>query len=297
MHSVMSSVSRRHFLLTGAAALSVSVLPLGRAFAAQEEGSTPQNVITTDAALQRLMEGNARYVSNISKHKDFSAGRAARAKAQHPIAAILACADSCVAPELMFDQGPGDLFLVRLAGNFVNEDGLASLEYAIQFLSVPLVMILGHSNCGAIKAALQVIQENTALPGHLPHLIQSLKPAVRNVKKTDPSAPDLVERAIVENVRLNAQRLKTAEPVFKRFVQQGKVKVVGAVYDIGTGKVNLMDAAAHQRPSSCWAICRASIVLHAQTPVQIFVLLENRRAQRLPFFISPPCRAIQRVDG
>src|SRR5260363_15218 len=226
MHSVMSSVSRRHFLLTGAAALSVSVLPLGRAFAAQEEGSTPQNAITTDAALQRLMEGNARYVSNISKPKDFSAGRAARANAQHPIAAILACADSRVAPELLFDQGPGDLFLV------------------------PLVMILGHSNCGAIKAALQVIQENTALPGHLPHLIQSLKPAVRNVKKTDPSAPDLVERAIVENVRLNAQRLKTAEPVFKRFVQQGKVKVVGAVYDIGTGKVNLMDAAAHQRPSS-----------------------------------------------
>src|SRR5260363_316912 len=108
MHSVMSSVSRRHFLLTGAAALSVSVLPLGRAFAAQ-------NAITTDAALQRLMEGNARYVSNISKHKDFSAGRAACAKAQHPIAAILACADSRVAPELMFDQGPGDLFLVRLA--------------------------------------------------------------------------------------------------------------------------------------------------------------------------------------
>src|SRR5260363_394956 len=103
MHSVMSSVSRRHFLLTGAAVLSVSVLPLSRAFAAQDAGSLLPDVFTPDVAPQRLMEGNARYVSNISKHKDFSAGRAARAKAQHPIAAILACADSRVAPELMFD--------------------------------------------------------------------------------------------------------------------------------------------------------------------------------------------------
>src|SRR5260364_188862 len=103
MHSVMSSVSRRHFLLTGAAALSVSVLPLGRAFAAQEEGSTPQNAITTDVALQRLMEGTARYVSNISKHKAFSAVRAARSKPQHPIAAILAAADPPFALERMFD--------------------------------------------------------------------------------------------------------------------------------------------------------------------------------------------------
>src|SRR5260364_480036 len=101
MHSVMSSVSRRHFLLTGAAALSVSVLPLGRVFAAQEEGSTPQNAISTDAALQRLMGGNARYVSNISKHKDFSGGRAARAKAQHASATSLAWADWRVAPVLV----------------------------------------------------------------------------------------------------------------------------------------------------------------------------------------------------
>ncbi len=243
MNSVMPSVSRRHFLLTGAAALSASAVPLSRAFAASEENSKPQNAITPDAALQRLMEGNARYVSNILKNKDFSAGRAARAKAQHPIAAILACADSRVAPELVFDQGPGDLFMVRLAGNFVNEDGLASLEYAIKFLSVPLVMVLGHSNCGAVKSALQIIKENTVLPGHLPQLIKSIKPAVKNVKKIDPSAPDLVERATVENVRLNVQRLETAEPIFKRFIQQGKIKVVGAVYDIGTGKIRLIEEA------------------------------------------------------
>ncbi len=244
MRSATPSVSRRHFLMTGAAALSASAfLPLSRAFAVTKESSTLQNAISADAALQRLMEGNARYVSNTLKNKDFSVGRAARAKAQHPIAAMLACADSRVAPELMFDQGPGDLFLVRLAGNFVNEDSLASLEYAVQFLSVPLVMVLGHSDCGAIKAAVKVIKENAVLPGHLPYLIQSLTPAVRNAKQIDPAASDVVERATIENVRLNVQRLETAEPIFKGFVQQGKVNVVGVVYDIETGKVKLMDAA------------------------------------------------------
>src|SRR3712207_3984048 len=107
-----------------------------------------------------------------------SAGRVARAAVQYPFAAILSCADSRVSPELAFDQGPGELFVVRLAGNFVNDDGLASLEYGTRFLGVPLVMILGHSNCGAVSATIKVLQEGAALPGHLPELVNSIKPAV-----------------------------------------------------------------------------------------------------------------------
>ncbi len=110
---------------------------------------TAPNAISPDAALQRLMQGNERYAANAPDHKDYSAGRAARVSAQFPIAAILSCADSRVSSELAFDQGPGDLFVVRLAGNFLDDDGLASLEYAVRFLDVPLLMVLGHSNCGA----------------------------------------------------------------------------------------------------------------------------------------------------
>jgi carbonic anhydrase len=118
--------------------------------------------------------------------RDFSAGRAERTKSQYPISAVLSCADSRVAPEFAFDQGPGDLFVVRLAGNFANDDGLASLEYAVKFLGVPLVMVLGHSNCGAIGAAIKVVDDNAELPGHLPGLVQSIKLAVLAAKAKSP---------------------------------------------------------------------------------------------------------------
>ncbi len=91
---------------------------------------------------------------------------------------MLSCSDSRVAPELVFDQGPGDVFVVRLAGNFLDDDGFASLEYAVKFLGAPLVMVLGHTNCGAIAAAIKVVMERVELPGHLPGLIKSIKPAV-----------------------------------------------------------------------------------------------------------------------
>src|SRR4029077_5997837 len=96
--------------------------------------------------------------------------------AQFPIAAILSCSDSRLAPELAFDQGPGDIFVVRVAGNFVNIDGLASMEFAVKVLGVPLIMVLGHSNCGAIASAVKVVMDRAELPGHLPELIKSIEP-------------------------------------------------------------------------------------------------------------------------
>jgi carbonic anhydrase len=213
----------------------------GVARASAREGGAEQpkpNAIGADAALRRLMEGNARYVANKPAHRDFSAGRAERTRSQYPIAAVLSCADSRVAPEFAFDQGPGDLFVVRLAGNFANDDGLASLEYAVKFLGVPLVMVLGHSNCGAIGAAIKVVEDNAELPGHLPGLVRSIKLAVEAAKAKSPH--DLLAAAITENVALNVKRLETAQPLLASFAQTKQVKIVGGVYDLANGKVGLL---------------------------------------------------------
>jgi carbonic anhydrase len=196
------------------------------------------NAIAPDEALRRIMEGNARSVAGTPANRNDASKRAAQASAQYPIAAILSCADSRVAPELAFDQGPGELFVVRVAGNFVNQDGLASMEYGARFLGVPLVLVLGHSNCGAVAAAIKVVQENTPLPGHLPGLVGSIRPAVEAAKQKSPA--DLLQEATAENVRSNVERLSTADPIMSEMVRQGKVKVVGGVYDIATGKVNLL---------------------------------------------------------
>lgn len=228
-------VSRRSLLAAGAAALSAGML--ARPVFAQTAAPAP-NAIAPDAALKRIMDGNARYAANAPTNKDFSAGRAARASAQFPIAAILSCADARVAPELAFDEGPGELFVVRLAGNFVNDDGLASIEYGVKFLGIPLVMVLGHSGCGAIDATIKVLKDGAKLPGHLPELVKSIKPAVEAAKRKNP--PDLLVEATIENVRHNVRRLASANPIVSGLAKDGKVKIVGGVYDIASGKVNLV---------------------------------------------------------
>jgi carbonic anhydrase len=222
-------------LTLGAAAAWASALP---AFALEAPPVTAPNAISPDEALKRLTDGNARYAANAPATKDFSAGRAARAAKQYPFAAILSCADSRVAPELAFDQGPGELFVVRVAGNFVDDDGLASLEYGVKFLGVPLIMVLGHSNCGAVDATIKVMTEHAKLPGHLPGLVRAIKPAVEAAQKA--KAANLLDQAIVENVRYNVGRLNKAKPIISAFVAEGKVKVVGAGYDLATGKVSLV---------------------------------------------------------
>jgi carbonic anhydrase len=227
-------VSRRRFAL-GAVPLCVGALAQ-RAFA--QAGASPPNAVSPDEALRRLMEGNQRYAANNSVIKDFAAGRAARATAQYPFAAVLGCADSRVAPELAFDQGPGEVFVVRLAGNFVNDDGLASLEYGVRFLGVPLIMVLGHSNCGAVDATIKVLKDDAKLPGHLPELGSSIKPAVEAARKTN--ASNLLEEAIAENVRHNVARLRDAKPIISEAVTARKIRVVGGVYDLATGVVKLV---------------------------------------------------------
>ena len=228
----------RRGTLRAAAGIAVAAV-IDHASAREDGAEQPKpNPIGADAALARLMKGNARYAANKPAQRDFSAGRAERATSQYPVAAVLSCADSRVAPEFVFDQGPGDLFVVRLAGNFVNDYGLASLEYAVKFLGVPLVMVLGHSKCGALSAAIKVVEDNAELPGHLPGLVQSIKPAVEAAKAKSPR--DLLTAAIAENVALNVKRLETAQPLLASFAQSKQMKVVGGVYDLANGKISLL---------------------------------------------------------
>lgn len=232
-------LSRRHMLrgslalagmAAGAKLLSVPAF-------AQTTNDAP-NAISPDEALNRILEGNTRYAANTAINKDYSAGRAARAQAQYPIASIVSCADARVAPELVFDQGPGELFIVRVAGNFVNDDGLASLEYGVKFLGVPLIVVLGHSGCGAVSATIKVIQDGATLPGHLPDLVESMKPGVQAA--IDKKPQDLLAEATIENVRYNMERTLADSLIVKEQVDAGKVKVVGGVYDIATGKVAML---------------------------------------------------------
>ncbi len=226
----------RRSILTGMVGLAAAV-PLARmavpsAFAAESAGVAPAD------ALKKLEEGNARYVANTAINRDFSVGRAERAKSQSPFASIVSCADSRVAPELLFDQGPGDLFVVRVAGNFVNEDGLASLEFGSAVLGSQLIMVLGHTSCGAVRAAIDVVQNGTELPGHLPSRAAAIAPAVKAAEAEKPA--DLMEAATIENVRLNVAYLKTAAPILSGLVSEGKLEVVGGVYDLATGKVAMV---------------------------------------------------------
>mgnify|MGYP003693948827 CR=1 FL=1 len=160
-----------------------------------------------------------------------------------PSAAILSCSDSRVVPDLVFDQSPGDLFVVRLAGNFLDDDGLASLEYAVKFLGAPLLVVVGHTNCGAVAAAVKVVMERAVLPGHLPELIKAIEPAVIAAHARHPS--DLVAAAIEENVKLNVTRMKDDKPILSDALAAKKIAAYGGVsrYRHRQGEFALMTVA------------------------------------------------------
>ena len=156
---------------------------------------------------------------------------------QNPFAAVLSCADSRVAPEYAFDTGRGDLFVVRVAGNFATDDGIASFEYAVEVLSTPLIMVLGHEACGAVRSAIQSIKDNTTLPGHLPALVAGVGPAVKSVLD---KPGDTLNNAIRQNVMLNVEKLKTSAPILSKAVEDKKVRVVGALYNLTNGRIELV---------------------------------------------------------
>jgi carbonic anhydrase len=197
----------------------------------------PENVLSPDAALDRLMKGNARYVEGVSKRHDFRHEREPLRTGQNPFAAVLSCADSRISPEFCFDAARGDIFVCRVAGNFASDDIVASLEYAVQVLNTPLILVLGHDACGAVDATIKSIKDGTTLPGHLPALVAALTPAVKAVQG-DPG--DSLANATRRNVMLNMDKLKTAAPILNTFVDSKKVRVVGGIYKLDTGWVEML---------------------------------------------------------
>ncbi|MSU61062.1 MAG: carbonic anhydrase [Pedosphaera sp.] len=234
-------------ILTGAAiavlVTTVASIPTVAATTPAATTSAPANVavsaakpaaLTADQALQRLLEGNARYVAGKATHPDQTAERRAElAQGQFPFAIVLTCADSRVAPELFLDQGLGDLFVIRNAGNILDDHVIGSMEYAVEHLHVPLVLVVGHEKCGAVSAAVA----GGEAPGHIRSIVEAIKPAVEQAKNLPGDKVDNV-------VRANAQRaagiLTHVEPILKEAIHNTKLMVVAARYDLATGRLEIL---------------------------------------------------------
>lgn len=188
-----------------------------------------------DEALDRLLEGNKRYAAMQPTYpRQSTVHREQLVEVQYPFAAILSCSDSRVPSELIFDQGLGDLFIVRTAGHTINDMVLASLEYAVFVLHVPLIMVVGHRNCGAVTA----VVEGKALPGHMAQLAESLWPALRQV---DRKAENAVEQAIHANARHIAASLGPNSSVLSEALDHDEIRIVASVYDLKTGIVSRLE--------------------------------------------------------
>jgi carbonic anhydrase len=227
----------RRSLVLGAAA-TIALYPWKQAFAKEnKKPPKPQNVLSPDAALERLLKGNSRYVEGVSLRHDFRHEREALAGGQNPYAAILSCADSRIAPEYAFDSGRGDLFVCRVAGNFANNDTIASLEYAVAVLGVPLILVLGHDSCGAVDATIKSLRDDKPLPGHMPSLVEGIAPSVKAVSQ---QGGDTLGNAIRQNVVDNTAKLKSATPILSAAAEQRKLRVVGGIYRLKDGRVDMV---------------------------------------------------------
>jgi carbonic anhydrase len=184
------------------------------------------------------MEGNARFVAGEPRSRPTVDLVRRLAGGQSPYATVVACADSRVPVEILFDHDPGEIFVVRLAGNFLSDAALGSVEYAVEVLKSPLVMVLGHTKCGAVQAAVESVRNgNASFPGHIQMLADALTPAALATK----NAPgDWWHNAVLENVRITVEKLTASEPIMRAAIDRGAVQVVGGVYDLATGAVDLV---------------------------------------------------------
>jgi len=192
------------------------------------------NNSSIENALQKLAYGNKRYVSSAMLHPNQTVERRTEvSKGQNPFAVIVGCSDSRIPPEILFDQGIGDLFVIRVAGNIVDDIALGSIEYAVDHLGTPLVVVLGHGKCGAVTAAVQGGEAH----GHIGSIVKTIAPAVEKAKA---QSGDLTDNAIRANIELVADTVKASKPIITKALEQGKVKIVGAYYDIESGKVEFI---------------------------------------------------------
>ena len=231
-----------HRLLAAAIVLAMCVRPpVVRADAepavpapSEVQTAASQAAMTPAQALDRLREGNARFVGNASRPRNWSAKVAATAADQFPFAAVLGCMDSRVPVEIVFDQGIGDVFTVRVAGNVVNDDELGSLEYAVKVGS-KLLVVLGHTSCGAVKGAI----DNAQL-GNLTGLLAKIRPAIEKAHCADAKDAACVTTVAERNVTQSIEEIRRRSPYVAKALDEGKVQLVGAMYDVATGRVRFL---------------------------------------------------------
>ncbi|WP_457615556.1 carbonic anhydrase family protein [Lutibacter sp.] len=197
---------------------------------------TQENLTPKDAH-NILVEGNKRFVQNLKAQRNLQDQVLETSKGQYPFAVILSCIDSRVPAELVFDQGIGDIFSVRVAGNIVNEDVLGSMEYACKVAGSKIVVVMGHSKCGAVTAACKNVEL-----GNITTLLSKIKPAV-NVVRTDDSemSEDAIEEVAVENVKHSIDRIREESPILADLEADGHIEIVGALYDVTTGQVTFFE--------------------------------------------------------
>jgi len=236
--SCIEDHSRRQFITRSAAGIAVGLLALSSVAPVRAAGVPPTS-LTPDEALAKLKEGNKRYVEAPELcEADMLKRREQVAKGQAPWATIITCADSRVPPELVFGGlNLGELFVCRNAGNTADVATLGTIEYGAEHLGSPLIVVMGHERCGAVNAACEVAEKGTKLPGFIGPMVDAILPAAVAVKGKE---GDFVANAVRENARLTAEKIGTQSEIVSHLVHESKVKIVYAVYDLDTGKVEFI---------------------------------------------------------
>lgn len=199
-----------------------------------------QQAMTPDQALARLTEGNRRFVAGTSLHRDLPAQRASTASGQFPFAVVHSCIDSRTSPEIIFDQGIGDIFAPRLAGNYATADILGGMEFATKLMGARVIVVVGHTECGAVKGACDDVQL-----GNLTTVMQAIRPAVVEVTdipgERNSHNKGFLHAVTEENVRLTVAKIRTDSPILRELEGSGQIKIVGAMYDIAAGRVTYLN--------------------------------------------------------
>ncbi|MEH2054832.1 MAG: carbonic anhydrase [Nostoc sp.] len=238
MSRINGFVGRRDFLKF-ASIVGIAATVFGDSFWNPEQTAVADihpnpNSISPNEAIRRLLDGNQRFIHQKRQYPDQSLEHLRLvAKAQYPFAAIFGCADSRVPAEIIFDQGLGDLFVVRVAGNVVSDTVIGSLEYSTAVLGSQLIVVLGHRRCGAVAEAIK----NELLPGRIGLIIEGIKPSLERIKFR---TGDNMQDAVIANIQYQTEKLQENSTILAKLLREGKLKIVGACYDIDTGKVNII---------------------------------------------------------
>ncbi|MHC0066420.1 carbonic anhydrase [Nostoc sp. UIC 10890] len=239
MSRINGFVGRRDFLKF-ASVVGIAATAFGDSFWNSEQTAVADihpvnpNPISANEAIRRLLDGNQRFIQQKRQYPAQSLERLRLvAKTQYPFAAILGCADSRVPAEIVFDQGLGDLFVVRVAGNVVSDTVIGSLEYSTTVLGSQLIVVLGHKRCGAVAEAIK----NEPIPGRIGLIIEGIKPSIERIKLR---TGDNMQDAVIANIQYQAEKLQESSTILAKLLREDKLKIVGACYDIDTGKVNII---------------------------------------------------------